>query len=350
MFRLFTATLLALALLNVAARAEEEIKGVALVKVEDPKKGTVPELVYGYGAVAPSSGSSSTFSFPRDGSVTKFYVEANDPVKKGDKLLEFATAPDVVTAYQQAASLLKLTKSTRDRTAQLYAQQLATRIDLDNAEHAVLDAEMVLSLQELKGGAKPTETLLAPFDGVVTTISVSQGDRLTAGAQLMTLTRFDQLVLIVGVEPGRIDKVKAEQPVRLESLSSAREPISGKVRRVGAAIDPKTRLASAIIDMPMDGLLAGESFRAGIEVGRFQGWVVPRGAVGRDDKGSFIFQIDNNKAKRVNVKPLGTAGDVTVFEGDIDLNLEIVVNGNYQLIDGAEVRIDTGVQKEDEDE
>jgi len=333
-----------------AARAEEEIKGVALVKVQDPKKGTVPELVYGYGTVAPSSGSSSTFSFPRDGSVTKFYVEANDPVKKGDKLLDFTTAPDVVTAYQQAASLLKLTRSTRDRTAQLYAQQLATRIDLDNADHAVLDAQMILTLQELKGGAKPTETLLAPFDGVVTTISVSQGDRLTAGAQLMTLTRFDELVLIVGLEPGSVDKIKGQQDVQLESLSSKRDAISGKVRRVGAAIDPKTRLASAIIDMPMEGVLSGESFRAGIEVGKFQGWVVPRGAVGRDDKGSFIFQVENNKAKRVNIKPLGTAGDVTVFEGDIDLNLEVVINGNYQLINGADVRIDTGLQKEEEED
>src|SRR6516164_4479252 len=135
----FTA-LVAMALFQGVARAEEEIQGIALVKVQDPKKGTIPDMVSAWGSISPSSGSSSTLSYQRDGLVQKFHVEVGDPVKKGQELLEYETAPDVVTAYQQAEAIFKLTQSTRDRTKQLYAQQLATHMDLDNAEHAVLDA------------------------------------------------------------------------------------------------------------------------------------------------------------------------------------------------------------------
>ena len=243
MFRLILAATVALIVFNGYARAEEEIQGIALVKVEDPKKGTIPDTVSGYGQIAPSSGSSSTFSFQRDGLVTKFYVEVGDPVKKGDKLLDFETAPDIITAYQQAVAIFKLAQSTKTRTAQLYSQQLATRMDLDNAEHAVLDAQMILSLQELKGGAKSTETLVANFDGTVTAIPVSQGDRLPAATALLTLTRTDALVLIVGVEPSRIDKVQADQQVKLEALSTGKKPMEGKVRRVGGAIELEDKVS-----------------------------------------------------------------------------------------------------------
>jgi membrane fusion protein, multidrug efflux system len=255
-------------------------------------------------------------------------------------------------------------QSTKARTAQLYSQQLATRMDLDRAEHDVLDAQMVLTLQELKGGAKPSETLVAPFDGVVTVIPVSQGDRLGSGTALMTLTRTDALVLIVGVEPSRIDKVQPEQLVKLEALSSGKKPMEGKIRRVGAAIDPKTRLGSAIIDMPLDGVLAGESFRASIVIGQLQGWMVPRGAIGRDKKGAFIWQIDKDgkgkledgreydgKAKRVNIDLIGMAGKVAIFDGPIDIQKEIVTSGNYQITENnVPLRIDTGLQVEEEED
>jgi RND family efflux transporter MFP subunit len=360
----FTA-LVALVLFQGIARAEEEIQGIALVKIQDPKKGTIPDTVSGWGSISPSSGSSSTLSFQRDGLVSKFYVEVGDPVKKGDKLLDFETAPDIITAYQQAAAIFKLAQSTKTRTAQLYAQQLATRMEVDNAEHAMLDAQMILTLQELKGGAKPNETLVANFDGTVTAIPVSQGDRLGAGTALLTLTRTDALVLMVNVEPSRIDKVQPEQQVTLEALSTGKKPMEGKVRRVGAAIDPKSRFAPVLIDMPLDGVLAGESFRVGIQVGQLQGWMAPRGTVLRDKKGHYVWQIDaslkgklgdgreyDGKAQRVNVDLIGRSGKADIFDGPINLERPIIITGGTQLTDNnSPIRIDTGVPvDEDEDE
>ena len=45
----------------------DEVKGAAAVKVQDPKRGSIPDLVYAYGTATPTSSATVTASFQRDG-------------------------------------------------------------------------------------------------------------------------------------------------------------------------------------------------------------------------------------------------------------------------------------------
>jgi membrane fusion protein (multidrug efflux system) len=146
--------------------------------------------------------------------------------------------------------------------------------------------------------------------------------------------------LSVGVEPTQIDKVKAALPVNLASLLPGRKPAEGKVRGLGAAIDPKTRLVPATIDIPAGSALSGEGFKAGIVVGKLQGWMVPRDAVGIDKNGTFVFQVAEGHAKRVDVNVVGSVENTSVIDGPIDAQLKIVLSGNYQIADGDAVRLE----------
>jgi len=158
-------------------------------RAEEGRLDPQPRTAMGFGhIISLAACSSSTLSSQRDGAVAGFHVQPGDQVKKGARLLDFETAPELVTAYQQATAILRLTQSARARTESLFRQQLATRGDLDRAELAVRDVQAILSLQEAKGGATPSETVLAPFGGVVTGVLVAPGDRLEAGAALLTLT------------------------------------------------------------------------------------------------------------------------------------------------------------------
>src|ERR1700675_313835 len=76
----------------------QEIKGVALVQAQDPKRGSIPDMVYGYGIAAPSSGSTLTASFQRDGRVSDIMVQVGDQFKMGDTLLDFGASPAAVVA------------------------------------------------------------------------------------------------------------------------------------------------------------------------------------------------------------------------------------------------------------
>jgi RND family efflux transporter MFP subunit len=344
------AALMALIFLHGTAVADE-VKGAAAVKVQDPKRGSIPELIYAYGTATPTSSASQTASFQRDGQVAEIFVEVGDQFKMGDKLLDFGAAPAAVVAYEQAKTTLSLKQHALERKQQLFKQQLATRDDVENAEKDLSDAKSTLEMFERIGSIKPSEILEAPFDGVVTAISVSKGDRISAGAPLMSLSRPDHLILSVGVEAGALEKVKPDLPVHLTSLLPGRKPSDGKVKRIGLAVDPKTRQVPVFVELPDGMALSGENFRAGIEVGKFQGWVVPRDSIGTNSKGTFIYQIDEGHAKRVYVKVVGSVGKNSVIEGDIDSQKEIILSGNYQVDDGDAVRPQEAEQEEeDEDE
>src|SRR6202140_705149 len=243
---LLSAATAALIFLNGSANADE-VKGAAAVKVQDPKRGSIPDMVHGDRPATPSSASTVTASFQRDGQVADILVEVGDQFKKGDTLLDFGASPAAVVAYEQAKTTKALAERSLARPQQLPKQQLATRDQVDTAEKAVSDAQLTLDMYEKIGSIKPSELLLAPFDGVVTAISVSKGDRIAAGAPLMTLSRTDQVILSVGIEPSALEKVKPDQPVNLVSQLPGRKPVEGKVKRVGAAIDPKMRLVPTII-------------------------------------------------------------------------------------------------------
>ncbi len=347
---LLSAAIASLIFLTGSAKAEE-VKGFALVKVQDPKRGSIPDMVYAYGTATPTQGATVTASFQRDGQVADILVEVGDQFKTGDSLLDFGASPAAVVAYEQAKTTKTLAERSLARQQQLFKQQLATRDQVETAEKAVSDAQLTLEMFEKIGSIKPSELLLAPFDGVVSAISVNKGDRISAGAPLMTLQRTDQIILSVGVEPSQLEKVKPDLPVNLTSLLLlGRKPIEGKVKRIGAAIDMKTKLVPTIIEMPPGSALAGENFKAGIVVGKFQGWVVPRDAVGLGPKGAFIYQVDQKHAKKVYVNVIGSVGKNSVIEGDISSQLEIVLKGNYQLEDGAEVRPEEAPQEEEEEE
>jgi membrane fusion protein (multidrug efflux system) len=328
----------------------DQVNEPTAVRVKDPERGSIPDLVYAYGSATPTSAATVTASFQRDGQVSGILVEVGDQFKMGDPLLDFGASPAAVVAYEQAKTTKTLAERSYARQQQLFKQQLATRDQVETAEKAVSDAQLTLEMFEKMGSIKPSEILTAPFDGVVSAISVSTGDRISAGAPLMTLARTDQVILSVGVVPSALAKVKPDLPVHLTSLSPGRKPADGKVKRIGAAIDMKTRQVPVIVELPAGVALAGENFKAGIEVGKFQGWVVPANSVGTNAQGAFVYQIEEGRAKRISVNVIGSVGKNSVVEGDIDSQKEMILAGNYQLDDGVAVRPEEApAEEEDED-
>jgi RND family efflux transporter MFP subunit len=345
-----TGAVLAVLVCLCGPAAADQGNGALAVKVQDPKRGSIPELIYAYGAAVPTSSAQKTESFQRDGTIAELYVEVGDQFKKGDKLLNFGASPAAVLAYEQAKTTLSLTQHALERKRQLLKQQLATRDDVDNAEKGLSDAKSNVEMYEKIGSIKPNEILYAPFNGVVTAIPVNVGDRVSAGDALMTLSQPEHLILSVGVESNQLAKVKPDLPVHLTSLLPGRKPSDGKVKRIGVAVDPKTRQVPVFVEVPVGTALSGENFKAGIEVGKFQGWVVPHDAISTDSHGSFIFQIDDGHAARVNVHAVGAVAGNTVVEGDVNSQNDIILSGNYEVHDGQAVTPKEAEQPEEDDE
>jgi RND family efflux transporter MFP subunit len=314
----------------------EDATSVA-VQTEAPRSGAVPDVITAYGSAAPALDGSMTLSLQQDGRVLAIAVTPGETVRAGQRLLDFGASPAAISTYQQAVTALAVAKSQRAHVAQLLAQQLATRDQLAQADKAVADAQAALDALQREGADRPTQALTAPFDGIVATIPVAQGDRVQPGATLLTLTRLDGLVVTVGIDPGNRDRVRPGQHAHLVPLGAGRQ-LDGHILRVDGVLNPKTRLIDADVSVPPGAVISGAAFRADITVGQLTGWIVPHDAVLTDDKGAYVFQIAGNTASRVDVSVAGTAGNDDVVDGKLDPQQPLVVQGNYQLSDRAKVR------------
>jgi membrane fusion protein (multidrug efflux system) len=328
---------LAAALLACVVSAHADEPPSALVRAETPREGSLPDLVTAYGTAAPASNASAIISLQQDGRVAAVAVTLGEAVRANQPLLDFAFSAASASTYQQAVNALSLARTQRDHTAQLLTQQLATRDQLTQAEHALADAQTALDALQREGAGRSVQTLTAPFDGIITAVQVTPGERVQPGAPLLTLARLDRLIVTVGIEPDQRNRVTAGRPVRLEPLASG-PPVEGKVTRVDAMLNPKTRLIDTDVAVPPGSVLPGSSFRAEITVGELRGFVVPRDAVLTDDRGAYVFQLAADKAVRVEVGLAGGNNQSDVITGSIDPTRKLVIDGNYQLEDGMKVR------------
>jgi RND family efflux transporter MFP subunit len=325
--------------ITIAPAFADDTASVA-VQVEQPHQGTVPDLVTAYGSAMPALNGGMTLSFQQEGRVLALDVTPGETVRAGTPLLEFGASATAVSAYQQAISGLAAARQEREHIAALLTQQLATRDQLAQADKVVADAQATLDAFRREGADRSHQILTAPFDGVIATIPVAQGDRVQAGTSLMTITRFDGLVVTVGVDPEFRSRVHAGDSVELTSLLSGKR-LEGQILRIDGALNPKTRLLDTDLSVPSGAVVSGEAFKADITIGQLTGWIVPHEAILIDDNwAAHLFQVEGTTASRVDVKVVGRSGADDVVEGSLNPKLPIVIQGNYQLSDKGKVRVD----------
>jgi len=307
------------------------------VTLQKPVQGSLPNLLTAYGSAAPSINGSQTLSVPQAGQVTRLATTPGGAVRAGQTVAIFTVDPAAVSTYQQAASALNAAQKQRATTEQLLGQQLATRDQLTQADKAVTDASAALAALQRTGGGRAVQVLRAPFDGIVTNIAVAQGDRTQAGAALVTIARTGGIVVTVGVDPASRPSLRVGQSATLERLSGG-AALAGKVLRIDSALNPKTRQVDVDVGFPPGALLPGEALRVGIRIGDVAGWVVPHRAVVTANGDVRLYQVSNGKAVPVKVSLLLVTPGGDVVAGPVDPGRRLIVDGAYQVSDGASVR------------
>jgi len=308
-----------------------------LVTTIPARQGSLPATVVAYGSVGPALNGTMTFSEAQPGQVTALAVAPGMAVHAGQALATFATAPASRSGYLQAVTALAAARKQEASTAQLLSQQLATRDQLTQATKAVTDAQTALAALQADGAGRFSHTIVAPFDGVVTTVAVAQGDRTQAGAAILTVAKAGGIVVTVGVDPAARAGIAVGQSASLKRLSGGGE-LHGKVIRVDSALNATSRLIDVDLSFPAGTLLPGESMQVAIETGAVQGWVVPHKAVVTAGGPSRVFQVIGGKAQSVPVQVLLSSDKGDVVQGKLDASRPLIVDGAYQVDDGGAVR------------
>lgn len=308
------------------------------------------------------------------GYIDKRPVDIGDKVKAGDLLAQI-TAPELDHQIEQAKATLDLgranlqqQKANRDlaqitwnRDRPLVAQGWTTRqqgsIDEQNLkalDAAVASAQQSISAQEAQlrvlGQQKAYQTVVAPFNGVVTQRNIDVGSLVqadaTSGTFMFTVMQTDTIrtfvyvpqSMAVGVAPG------VEAVVRIPELPDIAFP--GTVTRVADALQPDTRTLLTEIDVPNpDGLLRPGSYcTVELKIPRKdRHLIVPSDAVVFDDDGLHVAVLENGLVhmRKINiVHDLGTQIEVDqgVKDGDIVIRAPAVNIAEGARVDRAPIK------------
>jgi HlyD family secretion protein len=262
------------------------------------------------------------------GRVAAIYVEAGDHVKRGQVLARL----DVSVLEPQVANLraaLELAHAEADLAAAEYRRAVAvgasgalsaeeTERRRSNSVTAAAKVKVAAAqLAEAQARLARAE-VRAPADGLILTRSIEVGQGAgPAGGALFRLAEGEEVELRGQVTEQDLPLLQVGQPVTVR-LTGTSQAYPGRVRLLGAVIDPQTRLGLVRVSLEPDANLRPGAFaRAEVTVSNADRIVLPQTAVLSDEKGSYVLIVDaQNRVQRRPVHVSGiVANGVTIADG-----------------------------------
>jgi len=123
-------------------------------------------------------------------------------------------------------------------------------------------------------------------------------------------------------------------------LTGLTQGFEGRVRLLGAIIDPQTRLGEIRITLKPDPALRPGAFARGtVSIGKAMRPVVPQTAVLTDSNGSYVFIVNaQSHAERRAVRIADTSDEGVVIAAGLTGSEQVVTTAAGFLRDGEEVK------------
>ncbi|MEY3464843.1 MAG: hypothetical protein RL603_441, partial [Pseudomonadota bacterium] len=174
---------------------------------------------------------------------------------------------------------------------------------------------------------------------IVSARNVQPGQVVSSGAELLRLIRRGRLEWRAEIPENDLARVSVGATVALRGPGG--ETVSGRVRAVAPALDPKSRTALLYADLVAPGALRSGMFAEGrVQVGKSTVMVVPRQSVVFRDGYPYVFVLGKDRRVAQRRVELGASQDVR-FEVRSGLTAadQVVVRGAGFLGDGDVVAV-----------
>jgi HlyD family secretion protein len=284
------------------------------------------------------------------GRVTTVYVEAGDHVKRGQVLVHLNNSvlePQVTNleaALDQARAEAELAEAEFQRAKAVGASGALSAEETQKRKSSAVTAAAhvkvaAAQLEEAKARLARAD-VRAPADGIILTRTVEVGQTAMPGGEaLFRLSKDGETELRGQVAEQDLPLLKVGQSVDVK-LTGTSKIYQGKIRLLGAVIDPATRLGTVKVALTPDmNLRPGAFARAEVTVSNAERSVVPQTAVLSDDRGSYVLIVNaQGKVERRAIRVSGMVpSGVTISEG-LNPNDQIVTTAGAFLQEGETVK------------
>jgi RND family efflux transporter MFP subunit len=271
------------------------------------------------------------------------YVEAGQElVKLSTDLLRAALASSEATLKQNEASATNAHLAL-DRAKQLAGKSLLSAADVDQltADALTADGRVAAAKADVESARLRLEyaRVTAPDAGVITARTVSVGQIVQAGGEMLRLLRQNRVEWRGEVPESMLPELKVGQTVTVTSVDGREH--EGHIRVVSPTVDIATRTGLIYVDIEPDVALRPGMFARGqISLGDSQAILVPLGALVSSDGYNYVFLLQNDRTvRRQLIQTGGIQGDRIEVIGGLEPGARIVTNGAGFLKDGDLVNL-----------
>ncbi|AGM43142.1 efflux RND transporter periplasmic adaptor subunit [Aeromonas hydrophila] len=270
------------------------------------------------------------------GRIVKIAVRSGQQVKQGDVLIALDAGKQQAELAEQSASVRDESRKLRDMR-RLVARGAITTSELEGQEATVAQAQARADAAKYELSLR---TLLAPFDGSVSLIDLSEGALVNSGDTLLHLDELAKLRLDLAVPERYLSLLRPGMAVTATSSAWPDQSFRGVLDTLDSRVSNDTQniKARVIIPNPDGQLRPGMLLNVELSLPPQKMTLIPAQSVEYAGEQRFVYRLEpNGKVKRVPVVLGDTHGEeVWVTEG-LKVGDRIVVEGLVNLRDGVSV-------------
>ncbi|WP_324043124.1 efflux RND transporter periplasmic adaptor subunit [Aeromonas dhakensis] len=270
------------------------------------------------------------------GRIVKIAVRSGQQVKQGDVLIALDAGKQQAELAEQSASVRDESRKLRDMR-RLVARGAITTSELEGQEATVAQAQARADAAKYELSLR---TLLAPFDGSVSLIDLSEGALVNSGDTLLHLDELAKLRLDLAVPERYLSLLRSGMAVTATSSAWPDQSFRGVLETLDSRVSNDTQniKARVIIPNPDGQLRPGMLLNVELSLPPQKMTLIPAQSVEYAGEQRFVYRLEpNGKVKRVPVVLGDTHGEeVWVTEG-LKVGDRIVVEGLVNLRDGVSV-------------
>lgn len=285
------------------------------------------------------------------GLVTELLAREGDLIPKGRPLVRLRRQDLELRLEVQQASLreaearLDLAARNLRRARELFADQVISRQDLDNAvSEQTAWAGRVESLQAEIARVEDNlvqSQITAPFTGFVVEEHTQVGEWIGIGDPVAVLVDLEELEVVVELPERHFRSLGRGTPARISFEALPGLTVTGQVDAVIPQADRETRTFPVKVRFSNRGHRVGVGMLAQVELPvaeASQVLMVPKDAVIRRGSREVVFRIaSDGSVEEVEVQP-GIAGGAWIgVRGDLAPGDRVVTRGNERLRPGQQV-------------
>lgn len=287
------------------------------------------------GNVEPAKSAILTAPYP--GTLKNIRVREGERVKAEQTVAE-TFSQSVESRYDAAVATLKRARDTYRRASQVHKSGSISDAKMVEAETALHQAE---ALEKAAAQARQDGRLKAPFDGVVDEILADDGVELTFGQPVMRIIDLSNVEIRFPVPEKEIGRWRTDDSVYIIVPALDDRLFQACVATTGlsASTVSHTYICTALLSDSAAVLKPGMVCKVYDRRLTDSGFVLPAELVERDAQGTYVWVVENGRARKRAVRTAGFSGNGILIREGLRTGDDVITDGRRKISEGSIVEI-----------